>query len=253
MYYIRVPTIEMAEHVVCGLDHFAQNAARLAHCTWRRSWISKSRPGLANHVMARTTYRNLETVGAPRFEGEAIRLAQAIQKNLGLEPMEKPYLPIIEQLTDPEEAERIERQRLPPSQINASSDDYTEYCWHAPTARLMVGRPLLQAPRPGYAYPAWVINALGGLPPCIDPMTSVAAQTIGMTIIDLLEQPGLLAAARREFEDRTGGGIGGKTWLAPLCDYPAPIHYRWPEYIETPRGCREWVIPTTPDDGAGAA
>ena len=114
----------------------------------------------------------------------------------------------------------------------------------------MVGRPLLAPPRPGYAYPSWVINALGGLPACIDPMTSVAAQTIATTIVDLLEQPALLAAAKREFEERTGGGIGGKTWIPPLCDYDPPIHYRWPEYIETPRGRREWVIPATPEEEA---
>lgn len=250
MYFIRVPTIEMAEHLVRGLDHYAENAARVAHCDWQRSWISKSRPGLANHVMARATYANFEIVGAPRFEGEAIRLAQAIQKNLGLEPMARPYLPVIEELMHPEEAERIERQRLPPSQMHAGSDDYTEYCWHAPTVRLMVGRPLLAPPRPGYAYPAWAVNALGGLRPCIDPMTAVAAQTVGMTIIDLLSEPALLAAARQEFVTRTGGGIGGKSWIAPLCDYPPPIHLCWPEYVETPRGRREWVIPTTPEDQA---
>jgi aminobenzoyl-glutamate utilization protein B len=248
LYFVRVPTVEMAEHVVRGLDHYAESAARVAHCAWRRSWISKSRPGLANHVMARATYANLEAVGAPRFDGEALRLAREMQRTLGLEPMERPYLPAIEQLMPPEEAERIERQRLPPTQLHATSDDYTEYCWHAPTARLMVGRPLLAPPRPGYAYPSWVINALGGLPACIDPMTSVAAQTIAATIVDLLEQPALLAAAKREFEERTGGGIGGKTWIPPLCDYDPPIHYRWPEYIETPRGRREWVIPATPEE-----
>ena len=30
MYFVRVPTIEMAEHVVRGLDHYAESAARVA-------------------------------------------------------------------------------------------------------------------------------------------------------------------------------------------------------------------------------
>ncbi len=242
MYFARVPTLEMAEQVVRALDHYAESTARLTHCNWRRDWVAKSRPGLANHAMARLTYRNLEQVGPPRFEGDAIRLAQEIQRNLGLEPMEKPFLPAIEELIEPEAAERALRRKIPPWQEHFTSDDYTEFCWHAPTVRLYIGRPALAAPEPGTAYPHWVMNALGGLSPCIDPMIACAAKTIALTAIDLLEQPALLAEAKAEFEQRTGGGIGGSQWMAPLCDYDPPLDFRWPEYVETPRG-RSWVIP----------
>ncbi len=245
MYMARVPNLEMAERVIAGLDHFAESAARVAHCSWRRDWVCKSRPGLANHAIARTTYRNLETVGAPKWQGEAIRLAQDIQRSLGLTPMENPYDPAIEALIQPEEAEAYVRAILPPGQMHYTSDDYTEYCWHAPTVRLTVARPILARPKPGYAYPDWVINALGGLKPTIEPMLDVAAQVIGMTAIDLLTDGASLAAAQTEFVERTGGGKGGSKWIQPLCDYPPPIHFRWPEYIETVRG-REWVIPTVP-------
>lgn len=249
-YIMRVPTLEMAEHITRGLDHYAECAARLAHCFWRRDWVSKSRPGLANHVTARATYRNLEAVGAPRFEGQAVRLAREIQRNLGLAPMEQPYLPAISELIAPEEAERRLRQLLPPGQMHFTSDDYTEYCWHAPTVRLYVGRPALRSPTSGYAYPAWAMNALGGLSPCIDPMVETAAKTIALTALDLLSDDALLAAAKAEFEERTGGGIGGTRWIAPLADYDPPIHFRWPEYVETRRG-REWVIPAAPWDHNG--
>jgi len=46
-----------------------------------------------------------------------------------------------------------------------------------------------------------------------------------------------------EFRERTGGGAGGSAWLAPQCDYPPPIHFRWPEYVTTPRG-HDWWIPS---------
>ena len=242
MYFARVPTLEMAEQVVRALDHYAESAARLAHCSWQRDWVAKSRPGLANHAMARVTYGNLEQVGPPRFEGEAIKLAQEIQRNIGLEPMEKPFLPAIEELIEPEAAEQELRRLIPPWQEHFTSDDYTEFCWHAPTVRLYIGRPALAAPKPGTAYPHWVMNALGGLAPCIDPMIACAAKTIALTALDLLEQPALLAEAKAEFNARTGGGIGGINWMAPLCDYDPPLDFRWPEYVETPRG-RSWVIP----------
>jgi metal-dependent amidase/aminoacylase/carboxypeptidase family protein len=212
----------MAEHVIRALDHFAAAAA-----------------GLANHVLARATYDNLATVGAPRFDGEAVALANAIRANLGLPAVDRPFLPATEALIEPEAAEAELRRMLQPTQEHFASDDYAEFCWHAPTVRLHVGRPTL-APRPdGQGYPAWVMNALGGLSPCIDPMIDVAAKTIALTVVDLLTLPALLAAAREEFAWRTGGGVGGTKWLAPLCDYPPPIDFRWPEYVTPPRGRRE--------------
>ena len=50
-------------------------------------------------------------------------------------------------------------------------------------------------------------------------------------------------AAMDEFVTRTGGGIGGSNWIAPLCDYDPPINFRWPEYVTTARG-RDWWIPS---------
>lgn len=241
MYFIRISEVEDAEHIIRGLDHFAESAAKLCHCDWKRDWVAKSRPGLANHALAEATYANLETVGAPNFEG-GIGFAQEVQKNLGLDPMAQPFLPEIEQLIAPQEAERLLREILPPSQRHFTSDDYTEYCWHAPTVRLYIGRPALSAPK-GYAYPAWAMNAMGGVPECIDPMIDTAAQVIAMTALDCLTDADMLARAKAEFVERTGGGTGGDKWLAPLCDYEPPLNFRWPEYVETARG-REWVIPT---------
>ncbi|MGB0505116.1 MAG: amidohydrolase [Pikeienuella sp.] len=242
MYFIRISEVEEAEHIVRGLDHFAEAAAKLTHCAWRRRWVAKSRPGLANHALARATYRNLEVAGAPQFGEDAAAFARAIQAELGLKPMEEPFLPMISELTPPEEAEAALRQMLPPTQRHFTSDDYTEYCWHAPTVRMYIGRPALSAPD-GYAYPAWAMNALGGHSPSIDPMVDTAAEVIAMTALDCLTNPDLLAAAQAEFRERTGGGIGGDKWLPPLCDYEPPLNFRWPEYVTTRRG-EEWVIPT---------
>lgn len=242
-YFIRVPTIEMAEKVISILDQNAESAAKSAHCNWNREWITKSRAGLANHTMADLTYKNLELVGAPKFEGKAIETAREIQKNLGLEPMEKPFITEIETLIAPKEAEKQMRTTLPAWQEHFTSDDYTEYCWHAPTVRLYLGRPALKSPKPGFAYPAWVMNALGGIRECIDPMIFCASKTLGLTILELLTEEGVLKKAKQEFYERTGGGTMGEKWVAPLCDYEPPIHYRWPEYITTERGTNEWVIP----------
>jgi aminobenzoyl-glutamate utilization protein B len=240
---MRVPTIEMAQRITAVLDNNAAAAASISHCSWRRDWVSKSRHGLANHVLAQATYDNLQAIGAPVFnQGAARDTAREIQRNLGLEPMDKPFLAATEQLITPQAAETELRRELPEWQEHFTSDDYTEYCWHAPTVRLYIARPTLAPPQPGYKYPAWVMNALGGISETIEPMIACASKTIGCSVIDLLTDRELLAGARREFEERTGGGVNGSSWQAPLCDYEPPIGFRWPEYITTERG-REWWIP----------
>ena len=239
----RVPTLEQAEIISKVLDNNAEAAAKASYCTWKKTWVTKSRPGLTNHVMSELTYENIKIAGAPKWGNEAIKRAQEIQQELDIEPMEKPYVEACERLIDPEEAERLLRENLPPWQKNSTSDDYTEYTWHAPTVRFYIGRPMLKAPA-GFAYPDWALNALGGIRECIDPMVVSASKTIAGTIIDLLTKPEMLAAAKAEFEERTGGGVGGDKWMAPLlpADAKPPINFRWPEYVTTARG-EEWWIP----------
>ena len=157
--------------------------------------------------------------------------------------MRAPFLPQCTELISPQDAESILRQDLPPSQRNSTSDDYTDMTWHTPTARFYVARPALKSP-PSGRYPSWVMNALGGIPATIDPMVKTAAEILSLSALKLLEDPAARDAAMEEFKQRTGGGIGGDHWTAPLCDYQPPINFRWPEYITTERG-HDWWIPTT--------
>ena len=84
------------------------------------------------------------------------------------------------------------------------------------------------------------------------PASFSGAKTIAATLLDLLTEPALLQQAQDEFRERTGGGVGGTKWVAPLLpkDFTPPVDLRWPEYIQTARG-EEWWIPT-PTDGSGA-
>jgi len=242
-YMIRVPTIAMADQVTAALDRSAAAAATLTGCRYERHWVCKSRHGLANHAMATTVWQVMQEVGAPVWDESAKAIARKIQAELGIEPMPEPFIEELSRLIDPQQAEAVLRRDLPPSQLNSTSDDYTDMTWHAPTARFYVARPALKATA-DRAYPSWVMNALGGIPATIDPMVQTAAQILARSALRLLEDPATRAAAMAEFNKRTGGGVGGTHWTQPLCDYPPPIHFRWPEYVTTPRG-RDWWIPST--------
>ncbi|MCU7648613.1 amidohydrolase [Pseudomonas piscis] len=247
-YLLRCDSIEQAETISLVMDNNAAAAAMATGCRWKKTWVCKSRGGLPNHVMAQATYDNLAAVGAPQWNEEAREIARQIQRNLGLEAMERPFLPATEALIEPQECERQLRLQMPAWQNYLTSDDYPEYTWHCPTVRLLVARPMLSAP-PGTVYPDWVSNALGGIRQTIDPMIEVAAKTIAATLVDLLTDEALLAAAKAEFVERTGGGIGGSRWQAPLLpkDFQVPHDFRWPEYISTARG-EEWWIPARADE-----
>ncbi len=247
-YMVRTDSTAQADIICSVMDNNAEAAAKATFCRWHKTWVSKSRGGLANHAMARIAYRNLALVGPPRWDLAAVRVAREIQTNLGLEPLERPFSPETVQLIEPQECERRLRETMPAWQQYLTSDDYTEYCWHCPTARLFVARPALAGPA-GFVYPAWVANALGGIPATIDPMIRVAAKTIAGTLIDLYTDPSALAGAQAEFRERTGGGVGGTGWQAPLLspDFKVPHQYRWPEYVTTVRG-EEWTIPWRDDE-----
>jgi aminobenzoyl-glutamate utilization protein B len=243
-YAWRAPEIRMADAILEVLDRNAEHAASLGHCRLVKRWVSRTRPGVPNKVLAALTYANLAAVGPPRYAAEAVALARELQRNLGLIPMDKPFLPACETLIEPREAEAKLREQMPAWQSHWTSDDYVEMSWYAPTVRLYVARPVLSVPAGYGGYPAWVANALGGLAACIDPTIVVAGKTIAATLLELLTNEIARKAARAEFAERTSG----VRFVAPLLpkDFAPPIDYRWPEYVATARG-EEWWIPRAAD------
>ncbi|MBV8913566.1 MAG: amidohydrolase, partial [Acetobacteraceae bacterium] len=251
-YAWRSSDLKIQEQIWRVLAANARHAAAVSFCRAFVRWVTKTRVGLPNQALAHLTWRNLQAVGAPVFDEEAKAFGRAIQAHLGIEQMDDPLIPGVSVLTPPEENEARLHAALPPWQKHLSADDYVEFCWHCPTVRLLVGRPRLRPPSPGFTYPAWAYNALGGLPAAVDPGLFVAAKTMALTILDLIADQAALAAARAEFEQRTGGGVGGSAWVGPLlpADFDPAIDLRWPEYVTTPRGT-EWTFPT-PKSGTGA-
>ena len=251
-YAWRSPMLGIQQQIYNVLANNARQSAATTGCRASVRWVTKTRVGLTNHAMSELTFENMKLAGAPKFSEEARKFGRKIQANLGLEPMQNPFLEDSERLMPPQEYETYLRRALPAWQQNYTSDDYVDYTWHAPTVRLLTMRPRLRPPTEGYEYPAWVSNALGGLPAAIDPGIFLGAKTIAGTLTDLLTAPEALQRAQDEFKERTGGGIGGSKWVGPLLprDFHAPVDLRWPEYIETVRG-QEWWIPT-PASGAGA-
>ena len=234
----RTPDLEMAEHILTVLDRNATAAAMMGHCDVDQRWVARSRPGRTNHVLAQTLYDNLAEVGPPTYGSEAVSLAQEVQRNLGVDVSERPFLPATEELIDPQSAERLLREQMPAWQRNWTSDDYVEMSHYAPLVRFYVARPAL-APAPGARpYPSWVMNALGGMRETIAPTILTAGKTISGTFLDLFTRPDVLAEAKAEFESRVASDP--MPALLPT-DFTPPIELPWPDYrIDRASGQRWW-------------
>ena len=196
--------------------------------------------------MARATYQSRQMVGPPALGRAAKQIAREIQANLGLEPMGEPFLPECERLIDPIEAEAILRRDLPPSQINSTSDDYTEMTWHAPTSRYYIARPTLRAPA------RLRLSRLGderARRPQRDDRShgDLRRRDVGADRAAADADQTTLAAAKGEFFTRTQGGIGGAAWLAPLCDYPLA------DRLSVAGICDDRARPRLVDPDAGSA
>jgi aminobenzoyl-glutamate utilization protein B len=241
-YSWRCPDVGAAEAVLAVLDANAESAARATHCRLEKRWVARNRPGIPNHELARVTWEVMDRVGAPRLDKAAVETANEILVELGLKPTDEPFLRETAQTIAPWDAEERLRRHLPPEQRNWTSDDYTEMTWYAPTVRFYKARPTL-APQSGSdGYPAWALNALGGIPATIDPMIRASSQVVAGTLLRLLHSPDVLARARDEHRHRREEWGDIPALLPP--DFSAPIDFRWPEYIQTPRG-REWWIPNS--------
>jgi aminobenzoyl-glutamate utilization protein B len=251
-YSWRSSSLAIQEQIWRVLANNAKSAAMATGCRAFVRWVTKTRVGLPNSALTELTWQNLQAVGAPTYSEEALAFGREIQKNLGLEPMENPFIASVTKLTTPAENDESLRRTLAGWQTHLSADDYVEYSWHCPTVRLLAARPRLRPPSPGYAYPNWAYNALGGLPAAVDPGMFVAGKTMALTLVDLATKHGALDSVQAEFRERTGGGVGGTEWVGPLlpADFEPPVDLRWPEYVSTPRG-EEWCFPT-PHNGTGA-
>jgi aminobenzoyl-glutamate utilization protein B len=241
-YTWRAARLDSVRDVYDALAEIARHAAATTGCTPTVRWVSRLRPGLYNRPLAELVYANLATVGPPTWDAEAIEFARELERGMGIDPSPSPFIAEASKLQSPDERDAEWRAQLPPWQTHFTWDDYVEYTWHAPTARLFTAKPVLKAAR---SWSHWSALALNGLPAAIDPTWRTAATVMSHTLIDLIAHPGALAAAQADFVERTGGGHGGKRWLAPLHprDFVAPVDLPWPEYVTTTRG-REWWLPT---------
>jgi len=224
VYAWRNSGLEDQEAVGSVVERCARGAALVADCEVEPRVITAVRTGLPNTVMKDVVWRHLMEVGPPAYTEEDKEFARAIQRTVGVKPMEEPLYTEI----------------VPPEKAYGDfhpADDVNEFTWHCPTARLYVSKAL--APVPGVRYPRWASSALCGVG-VTHRMGMCAAKVLSLSAVELLLRPKLLKEAKAEFLERKRRR--DEKPLLPVGLKP-PIELRWPEWVSRPG--EEWWIPPT--------
>lgn len=156
---------------------------------------------LPNETLQKAMHANLMKVGGVTYTEEDKAFAEKIQKTLAGSPP-----PIAE-------AAIVEPMKAEDGKASADTGDVS---WNVPLAAMRAATWV-----PGTPAHSWQAVASGGTPIGYKGMM-VAAKTLALTAVDLMNDPKLIEAATKEFNDRRGAGFKYEALLGnrkPALDY----------------------------------
>jgi len=201
-YYVRHPNAETLKEIWTRVMAAAEAAAMGTGTTLEAEVIHGNHSVLPNEALATVMHGNLSSVGGVKYSASEKAYASKITSTLGLS----------EDLTGLE-------TEIPPLKFHQlmGSTDVGDVSWRVPTSEMRAATWV-----PGTSPHTWQAIAAGGTSIGAKGMM-VAAKTLTLTAIDLFEQPALLTAARKEFEQRLGPDFH---YEALLGDRDPPLDYR---------------------------
>lgn len=177
----------------------AEGAALATGTTQKATLTSGLHEYLFNRPLQEAMQRNLEDAGAPAFGEPEQQFARELQRSLGLpeKGLDTSVEPLAPGLAEPE----------------GGSTDVSDVSHITPTVGLSVATAGI-----GLPWHSWATAASHGIPGASKAAVT-AARVIALTGIDLLTTPGLVARARADFLERTGG----RRYQSPLAPGQKPL------------------------------
>jgi aminobenzoyl-glutamate utilization protein B len=178
----------------------AEGAALATETTHEVSLITGVHECLANRPLQEAVQANLELVGGPEYSEEEQDFARRLQRNLGIE--EEGFVGTVVPLED---------EVQPPE---GGSTDVCEVSHIVPEVGFRVTTAAA-----GIPWHSWAATACHGTSAGIKGAV-VASKVISLTAVDMVTDPELLAAAKRDFLERTEG----RPYRSPIpADQPPPL------------------------------
>jgi len=181
------------------VKEIAKGAAIMADCEYEITLVSGLHEILVNRTGGAAMQANLEHLGDITYTAEEDAFGKNIQAAIGMlqEGMDGTIKPLLETAVNP----------------FGGSTDVGDVSWVVPEIRLGVTTAPKYTP-----WHSWAVVACGGMSIGHKGMI-YASKALGMTMVDLYEDPALLNEVKAEFKERKGDAV----YKAILPEGPAPI------------------------------
>ena len=197
--WLRDQTGTAVDELLARMRKAADGAALATETRAKVTLIASTRDPVNNQVLGRVMQKEMERIGPPKFDEKDQTFAKALQKEVGVEQA------------------GLATDVVPygPNHGGTASSDLGEVSAAVPLAELnIVARPI------GTAAHHWGQTACAAHPLGLKGMM-VAAKVLGGSMVDLLTDPKLVAAAKDEFQKATKG----KPYQSPLAQDAKPVVY----------------------------
>jgi aminobenzoyl-glutamate utilization protein B len=188
--WLREANIAAVDDMLARMRKAADGAAMATETRAKVTVLGSVRDPISSDVLGKVMQRELERVGAPHWDDRDTAFAKAMQKELGFA----------------ESGMAADVVPYGPGHGVTASSDIGEVSAALPLAELNVATTPL-----GVALHHWGTTACAAHPLGVKGMM-VAAKVLGASMVDLLSDPGAVAAAKAEFAKATKG----KPYVSPL-------------------------------------
>ncbi|MEH6407986.1 MAG: peptidase dimerization domain-containing protein, partial [Leeuwenhoekiella sp.] len=201
-YYARHPQRDVVIEIFDRMVKAAEGAALGTGTTMDYEMIGGTHELLPNLTLQKLMYDNLKEIGGYTYTPEEKTFAEEISKTLNI-PL------------DTKEVEGVEE--FDPHAKPGGSTDVGDVSFTIPTVGMSAATWV-----PGTSAHSWQAVAAGGMSIGEKGMM-VAAKTIALTGMDLIDNPKIVAEAKKEFEDARGADF---KYIPLLGDRKPALNYR---------------------------
>ncbi|HSB35795.1 MAG TPA: peptidase dimerization domain-containing protein, partial [Thermoanaerobaculia bacterium] len=198
-WLVRDETGDRVNEMLGRIRKAADGAALATETKAKVTVLASTREPIYNDALSRILQKHLERVGPPAWDAADVALAKAIQKEVGI----------------PETGLADFVFPYAPGHGSGASSDVGETSAALPLAELAVATGPIGSPWHHWAVTSCSASAIGrkGM--------LVAEKVLAASLVDLLQAPDTVAAAKAEFMKATGG----KPWVSPFPPDATPKVY----------------------------
>ncbi len=202
-YFVREITADKIRENFGVLQRIAQGAAMMTDTTMSRRIVGAAYPRHFNKPIAIAMDENIRAVGLPDWSEDDQAFARALQTLMEAEEITG----LVTELPGIEEPDE--------EPASGGSDDIGDVSWNVPTVTLRFPSNV-----DGLQFHHWS-SAMAMATPIAHKGATAGAKVLAATMLDLLEQPGIVEDAWRYFREEQSAGEQYQSFIGP--DDPPPI------------------------------